>query len=309
MVKKICPVCGRETDMLIEGMCPDCYRLSHRLLETPERIDVLACRGCGAYYIGGRWVRGVGALVKLVNSKIKTHGLVESMDIKVFRDKAKIKVRGKAHELIPSTYDEEYVVKISYKWDLCPTCRAEVLERDEAVIQVRPIGGDANSVKRTVMDIVRRIISKGEERGRVIKIEDFSYGFDIKVTNQRLARSIAIAIHEELPSSFTETGEVMGYKDGRKVERRVISIHVVSVKKGEVVNIDGVYYIVKGIFKDHMDLINLADGSRRVVRFSKLSQLNIRFPHKYTLSCKGTVLEVNVDGIPYSISGIEVLCP
>ncbi|WP_292000299.1 60S ribosomal export protein NMD3 [Caldivirga sp.] len=309
MLRKICPVCGRETDILIEGVCPDCYRLTHRIIEAPNEVNVLMCYGCGAYFINGRWSKGIKGLERLISSKIRVKGIVDEMNIRVFRDEAKIKVKGKASELIPGSYDEEYTVKLTFKKDLCPSCRAELMEKEEAIIQLRLIGGDVGEFKVKVMDIVRMTLAKGEDRGRVIKVEDVNGGFDIKVTNQRLARSIALNVHRELPSFMQETSKVVGYRGDKRIEKRSISIHLIGLSKGDVVNISGVNYLVKSLHRDHLDLIKLSDGSLVSIKYGKLMQAKLSQVKDYSVSCSDGKVVISINGLHYTLNNVNLICP
>lgn len=308
-MRKICPVCGRETDILIEGLCPDCYRSTHRIIETPSNVQVLMCRGCGAYFINGRWVKGIRNLQRLIESRIKVKGVVEGLEVRVFRDRARIKVRGKASELMPYSYEEDYEVKLTLQMDLCPSCRAELMEKEEAIIQLRLIGGDLNEVRERVMDIVKVTLAKGEDRGRVIKIEDAEDGFDIKVTSQGLARSIALNIHRELPSIMRETSKVVGYRGDRRVEKRTISIHIIGLSKGDVVNISGVNYLVKSLHRDHIELIKLSDGELVSLKYSRLIQERLNQIKDYSISCSGGKVTVSIGNSQYTLSRLDLICP
>ncbi|ABW02588.1 60S ribosomal export protein NMD3 [Caldivirga maquilingensis] len=309
MLRKICPVCGRETDVLIEGVCPDCYRLTHRIIDVPNEVNVLMCYSCGAYFINGRWSRGIRSLEKLVSSKIRVKGIVSDMSIRVFRDEAKIKVKGKASELMPNSYEEEYTVKLMFKRDLCPSCRAELMEKEEAIIQLRLIGGDLSEFKAKVMDIVRMTLAKGEDRGRVIKIEDVNGGFDIKITNQRLARSIALNVHRELPSFMQETSKVVGYRGDKRIEKRSISIHLIGLSKGEVININGADYLIKSLHKDHVDLVKLSDGSLVGIKYSKLTQAKLSQVKDYSISCSDGKVIISINGLQYTLNNVNLICP
>ncbi|WP_291764751.1 60S ribosomal export protein NMD3 [Caldivirga sp. UBA161] len=309
MLRKICPVCGRETDVLIEGVCPDCYRLTHKIIEVPSEVNILMCYGCGAYFINGRWSRGIGSLEKLISSKIRIKGIADNISIRVFRDEAKIKVKGKASELMPNSYEEEYTVKLMFKRDLCPSCRAELMEKEEAIIQVRLIGGDLGEFKAKVMDIVRMTLAKGEDRGRVIKVEDVNGGFDIKVTNQRLARSIALNVHRELPSFMQETSKVVGYRGDKRIEKRSISIHLIGLSKGEVVNISGIDYLIKSLHKDHVDLVKLNDGSLVSIKYGKLTQVKLSQVKDYSVSCSSGKVIININGLQYTLNNVNLICP
>ncbi len=48
-MRKVCALCGRETDILIEGLCPDCYRKTHPLARVKrDVVGIVRCPSCGA---------------------------------------------------------------------------------------------------------------------------------------------------------------------------------------------------------------------------------------------------------------------
>ena len=309
MVKKICPVCGRETDILIEGVCPDCYRKSHPILEVPSSLKVLRCSNCGALYINGRWVRGFRVLEKYVESRVKAKGVLEKVEVKIRPGLAEVKAFGKAHPAIPESYSEEYKVRLIYVNDLCPTCRAELTQHEEAVIQVRVIGRDASEYKDRVMDVVKVELVKNAERGRVIKVEDVERGFDIKVTNSKLARSLALAIHREFPSVMLEATKVVGSRGGRRISHKAYSIHLIALSKGEVVNINGEYYLVKSIYRNHLELVNVRSGLSTTLNYDKLVMANVVPVNEYQVSCVGDGVVVKVGEVSFDLRGIKLICP
>jgi len=46
--KRICARCGRETDILIENLCVDCYREIHKEETYLKKVKV--CKYCGSYF-------------------------------------------------------------------------------------------------------------------------------------------------------------------------------------------------------------------------------------------------------------------
>lgn len=62
-MRRVCALCGRETDILIEGLCPDCYRKTHPLVRVKrDFVGIVRCPSCGAMLYRGRWVRDQGSL-------------------------------------------------------------------------------------------------------------------------------------------------------------------------------------------------------------------------------------------------------
>ncbi len=58
MPRRICPACGKSTEILVEGLCPDCFASRRSLIQYDDsRIEVEACKICGSVRLGGRWVK------------------------------------------------------------------------------------------------------------------------------------------------------------------------------------------------------------------------------------------------------------
>ncbi len=46
-------MCGRETDILIEGLCPDCYRKTHPLARVKrDVVGIVRCQAVAQYSTG-----------------------------------------------------------------------------------------------------------------------------------------------------------------------------------------------------------------------------------------------------------------
>lgn len=174
MPSKVCPICGRETDVLIEGMCPSCYSERHRLISVEGPVKLLVCKSClSAYQRGGRWVRDWKQVArKAVQAAVKFNGSITGVEMDVMGNplttmSVRVRARGgKIHESLGEVGGEEAIVPLNVVLDLCPpTCRYVYSEREAAVIQVRKLGGrpiDGGDLRTALESVIRITLAKSE---------------------------------------------------------------------------------------------------------------------------------------------------
>lgn len=255
---RFCPICGRENVNFVEGLCEDCYRKLNPLVKELPKISQLTfriCTSCGSILYKGRWTRKFDVIKKHIQEVTKFRGYISKVEVGYIplepgEHEVQLTVCGKAHDAMSSEYCEEYRVYVNLIPDVCPTCRSVIMGKEKALIQVRYVG--ENYTKDDVLlirHIVNQVLAKSDEvqRGAVIDIEETEHGIDIKLTNNTIAKAIASAIHRTFPSRICESHKLVGVdRSGRPITRLTISIHILNVKKGDVVQIDGkdVYYIL-----------------------------------------------------------------
>ncbi len=276
---KICPVCGRPTDKLIDGLCEECFRKSNPLVKDLPKIDRLTfrvCAICGSVLYKGRWTRRLDVIKKHISDLIKTRGLITKVEVgdivlEEGEQEVEVKICGKASEKLSEEYCETYRVYVKLVPDVCPTCRSIAMGKERALIQVRYVGEKHSKEDLLLIrHIISQVLAKSEEvqRGAVIDIEESSTGFDIKLTNNTIAKAIASAIHRAFPSKMIESHKLVGMdRSGRPITRLTISIHVLNIKKGDVISLDGKgRYYVLAISRNSICLKNL--DTRENIRMS-----------------------------------------
>ncbi len=276
---KICPVCGRPTDRLIEGLCEECFRKSNPLVKDLPKIDRLTfrvCVVCGSVLYKGRWTRRLDVIRRHISDLVKTRGIITKIDVgnialEEGEQEVEVKICGRASDKLQEEYCETYKVYIKIVPDICPTCRSIATGKEKALIQVRYIGEKCSREDLLLLrHIIQQVLAKSEEvqRGAVIDIEESGTGFDIKLTNNTIAKAIASAIHRAFPSRMIESHKLVGVdRSGKPITRLTVSIHVLNIKKGDVISIDGKgRYYVLAISKSSIYLKDLE--SRENIRMS-----------------------------------------
>ena len=279
MVKRFCPICGKETDLLINGLCIDCYRRENPLAKPKEdTLRVLVCSICGSIFYRGRWVKGKGVLEKIVKDFLEFKGKISSIDVAItpyslHLGEIEVRVKGKASELIPFEYEEVIKLKLNVEKDVCPTCRSIAMSKERAIIQVRGfITGLSKEYIKYIKDIVYQVLAKSDyHRGAVLDIEEVENGIDIKVTNQNLAKSIAYAIHKNFPSRLIETQKLIGMSSqGKPITKLTISVQIITLKKGDVIRVEDELYYVLSVSSSKVNAISLKDMSIKSISLKDL---------------------------------------
>lgn len=292
MVSRFCALCGKETNELLENLCYECYRRLHPLVRLPSEIEVKVCKNCFSYYLSGKWVsprsqQPLSALREAIRAKVrkslKFEGKVE--EVKVMNDiliklpkkgeflGIRVKVKGKVHEKLPS-YEEEYLVRVTVTYSLCPSCMVVVGGKEKAILQLR---ADGRSIGREEMEKLKLTISKALEevyevdKGAVILDWVEKEGsLDVYLASTYAARRIASYIQKFFAAKRLETNKVIGYKRGKPVTRLTIRLSLPSFRKGDVVDFKGNPLLIESISKSGVKGLLLTNYSYVKVPFTKL---------------------------------------
>ncbi len=316
---RFCPICGRENVNFVEGLCEDCYRRLNPLVRELPSVDQLTfriCVGCGSVLYRGRWTRRIDVVRRHVQSLIKTRGLISSIEVGevslgVGEFEVPVRVCGRASDKMSSDYCEDYFVKVRLRPDVCPTCRSVIMGKEKALVQVRFVGEKHSEDDLLLLrHIVNQVLARSDEvqRGAVIDIEETENGFDIKVTNNMIARAIANAIHRTFPSRIVESHKLVGVdRSGRPVTRLTVSVHILNVKRGDVIQVNGrlTYYVlavsrdtvhVKDLDREVNTRININElFKKRISKISVKSEYGkvVQRDGKSVVQCREGEIELN----------------
>ncbi len=279
-MRRFCPICGREVEYLIEGLCHECYRRNNPLVkEVPKEIKIVICSNCLSILYRGRWIRkGRVVLKKIIQESITFRGNITDFEmgnipLSSGRYEVEIHVKGKAHNLLEE-YWESYKLNVRVYEDLCPTCRAIITTREKAIVQVRGLYADLEDEDKVfIKHVAFNILAKSDEvqRGAIINIEEVGNGIDIKVTNQNLARSIAYAIHKVFPSRVIETRKVIGTESSGRIKTKLtLSVQILPLKRGDIIRIGKKYFYVLYVGKSKINLKDLEENSNIDIQLSEL---------------------------------------
>ena len=133
MKHKFCPLCGRETNKLFDGICESCLK-KQKFIELPKKIKVSVCNNCGNV-VGTKEKFNDKFIIKLIKNNLYINGKLKSILILEKNEKIKVKVTG----LLKGYLKKEEIIetKIVIKKRLCDVCGKVKGGYYEAVIQIR----------------------------------------------------------------------------------------------------------------------------------------------------------------------------
>ncbi|MCK4634425.1 MAG: hypothetical protein KAT37_00970 [Candidatus Aenigmarchaeota archaeon] len=216
MKPKFCPACGKETDVLFNGLCESCFGKKNKLAEIPEKIKIKVCSDCGK--IEGARIRKFDEkeVEKIIMKNIKTNGKIKDIKITERNDIVKIEVSG----LMEGKIEKKEILetKIMIKKRLCEVCGKVRGGYYEAVLQIR--SGDKKKIENS-LNILKNIISK---KGVITKIEQNKNGVDIYFTPKKILKYVLKSLPKtkEIKRSYT----LVTKKDGRDLYRNTVLVRL-----------------------------------------------------------------------------------
>jgi len=274
---RFCPICGRRAERYYEGLCEECYRRLHPLVEVPEEITVTMCKVCGAYMLGRKWVANRGpdpikhAVEAVVKRSIRARGIVELVRVEYQRGVLRLVVRGRAVESM-EPYEEEYECKLKFSWRFCDDCIQAKAGREVARVQVR---AKDRSLSREEVKTVRKVVAEALEstmrRGLdLVEVVEDEGGIDLVFSSLSAAKTVVSALEREFVTDVLETRKSMGVdRSGRRRARSTFRVLLPQFRKGDVVESGGKLFYVTGIEHGVVKAIELATSRRIVLRASR----------------------------------------
>ncbi|HIH70319.1 60S ribosomal export protein NMD3 [Methermicoccus shengliensis] len=270
-MRPVCPRCGKETDLLENGMCAEC-RLRHASpvkVHTPETLRV--CRGCGAVF-EGRWV-DVDDIEQVIRRRVLDSIEVapEAKDVDIEMSLAQMssnmyRVEGK---VVANERNWPFVLHIRLAYESCPSCSRRSGGYFEAVVQVRsyarsPTEAELERVRHTVDVLFSRLREKGERLAFLTKEERVRGGIDLYVGSAKAAKKLCTEVLSQMGGTLTTSSTLAGRRDGRDVYRITYALRLPGLSAGDVVSYKGEPHVVVGV-RDRVHLEPLyGRGSRHV---------------------------------------------
>ncbi len=195
-MKVPCPRCGKETDILIRGLCPKCFTEVYGLIKISPRLRVKICRYCGSIKLGGKWTSTSSfeeAIEKIIKYELSRAKPVEPVE-KVYllginyisnpnwTTRILLTLEG-IYKKYRLTAKKE--VEIQLEPSICPTCKIRVSGEYDTLLQIR--GGDTKELYKQV----ENIIWKSGLFAQLVDIIENKKGVDVYFTNMGAARKLS----------------------------------------------------------------------------------------------------------------------
>ncbi|MCE4617451.1 MAG: hypothetical protein F7C32_02575 [Desulfurococcales archaeon] len=273
-----CPICGRPQSPslpFINGICRDCFLKTRGVAHVPERVNITICNYCGAYKISKQWIEQKprslleaisNALVDVITRRARpVEGVkdawvekVESLEpVETYGEyRFKVSIRGIAEGGV--ALEKDYVVLVRASTGICPSCIKRKVGYHEALIQIRGLGGVLNARERErLIRFLDKLPSRLQEQ--VVDVEERKEGIDLMITDHATARIIASKISHAFVGKKIETYSLVGRRsDGKRLGKLTISVRIPALASGELISIDGSPYLVTGIERGRLRLLDLS---------------------------------------------------
>jgi len=262
-----CIECGKslEKDEIINGLCIDCYRKFYSLFDVKD-TDIDICRKCFSFRHRDKWITvKTSDLTEVVRQILKVkspfltekHGKVEisfeniEFERKTVEDTVTAVVKvvgiGKPIPKVP-VYKEVKNLKLNLHFTLCQKCSKLKREYFEAIIQLRGESEHVDKALNITLNIINSIFNKRKMNGKafITKIKKTRGGTDIYFGSNRIARMVAYHLRDELGAKVVETRKIVS-KDrqtSKNVYRQTFSVRLLPFKKGDILEIKGVAFLV-----------------------------------------------------------------
>jgi len=201
----VCPLCGKKSEV---GMfCSECYLKRNLKVELPSVIELRHCKGCGAYLLSGKWLKGLkeeDAVIKAAQSSLKTN-------IKRLEKTGAVSIKAETGQ---GGYDITVTISLGesetkmratvlVKNATCPDCSRLAGGYYEAVLQLR--GGIS---RRTIEDIVEKVGKHKDRFSFISDVKKVPGGYDIYLGSKKSAEKIVREFRgkAEMKKSFEQVG-------------------------------------------------------------------------------------------------------
>ena len=274
---RFCPKCGKSTDN--DGLCSDCQVDNTRWLSCDKRALSTHCPSCGAIKIGNTWTdtakeRGDRA-PDLARSAVHLHPDIKkpSIEVKVVdisqnRSRASLIIRG---QLYKKSVEDTCTVELVWHKEQCDRCNRISGSYYEGVVQVRAEGRipstyEIQMASGIAQQVEDNLQAGGERLSFISDMNEIRDGLDIIIGSQHIGTLICKGIIAQLGGRFTTHPKLVGEKNGRQLFRITYSMRLPRFQKQDVILSRGRYAEVERIESNHIQVMDLADGTFRAVK-------------------------------------------
>ncbi|MHA2141299.1 MAG: 60S ribosomal export protein NMD3 [Candidatus Thorarchaeota archaeon] len=290
-----CYECGEKS--VIEGLCAECYRRTHPLVEVRTPLKLLACRRCGAVKVPGGWKTIVEqssdpeALIErqieiLLEQEVKLH--VGDVQLEYSEEKILDRVRhilvtasGKSDSSI-SAHSESYPVEVRFSYATCDTCAMMSGGYYEGTLQIRAderqiTDKEEDEIVSVVTDLTVAKYGK-DVKAFVTEVSRNRYGLDFKIGSEHLCKRIADELEERYLAQRKENYKLIGEdKGGKKKYRITILIRLQRFTLGDFVKVDSKPCQVTAMGRGGLTCYNLTDGNKFTINRKSAKWRTIEF--------------------------------
>ena len=273
MTSTICPKCGKDTAVLISGVCRECFFQNFALAQLPAVLQARICASCGARFTRGRWTDEDDVeivVLKTIEDALLIHEAAENIEIGINPHKLTPHMYKAEVEVVATVQREPVTAELSTEIRIiresCERCSRISGGYFEGILQIRatertPTEDEIETCLRIVDMTIDRMRAKGDRLAFITDSIRSKEGLDLYIGSVNSGKHICKAIIEELGGTFYESPSLFGQKDGRDIYRITFSMRLPRFTPGEIIAIGNKKIVVKHMEKKLFGA-DLTDSSR-----------------------------------------------
>jgi len=295
-----CIVCGKD-EVFLNNTCKDCFSAKHTLVTIVNRFNLNICYFCASAKVKKSWVEYQNrqeameaAVVRELHVDHMSTVVRADIDFEPL-DEHSIN----AHVTVMlSVQGEELTEGVNTTLNLsngvCDNCSRAVGNYYEAIIQIRavdrPLFPDEHD---EIMDLVKDLV--GEENSTdssvfISKVEELKTGTDFYLSSSSTGLNLMRRLSKQYGGQTKQSSKLVGRKDGRDLCRTTYLVRLPNWRRGDVVDIDGRYYVVLRMEPSKLISLDLATRKQATFKTNKLK--NVKVHRKAEISYNAVVVNI-----------------
>jgi len=231
-----------------------------------KAINLTLC-SCNRYLDKNQW-KPYKNVEKLVADKIKKQIPTGKINIASLEIPRALKEK-KQHEIVVRVKKDERRVPVILKLAKCNLCEKEGTQYFEATLQVRSSNYD---ILEKSIEFLQRRVSELRHKGIFInKTEQLDDGYDLYVTNKRIAMSLGKELQERFGGEFKASPRLFSKnkQTSKNIYRLSVFVRLPGFEKGEIILVDERVYKVEKL-GSKIKLLDLLTNNLTFTDFAKL---------------------------------------
>ncbi|MHA2020142.1 MAG: 60S ribosomal export protein NMD3 [Candidatus Thorarchaeota archaeon] len=290
-----CYECGDKS--VIDGLCAECYRRSHPLVEVRSPLKLLTCKRCGSVKVPGGWKTitqypsdSEELIERQIEILLQQEVKLNADDVQIEYSEEKILDRVRHIMVVASgssasslaEHSESYPVEVRFSYATCDTCAMMSGGYYEATLQIR---ADARSITDKEADDIVSVVTDltvakyGKDvKAFVTEVSRDRYGLDFKIGSEHLCKRIADNLQQRYLAQRKENYKLIGEdKRGKKKYRITILVRLQRFALGDFVRIESEPCQVTAMGRGGLSCYNLKDGNRFTINPKSAKWKTIEF--------------------------------
>ncbi|GAA5819222.1 MAG: NMD3 family protein [Methanobrevibacter sp. CfCl-M3] len=283
-----CYLCGKS-EILVDGLCRDCYLKQHHILTVPSNISVKICAHCNAKFFDGKWIDANLIQEEIIYRAIEDSIIIDPSSENPVIDMNIIQMRGTIAESVVEAMDVVFGVEVYETHDIdvrlikgvCPTCSKRNSNYYEAVIQLRSqmkrIGGE----KKDEVDVfIYKYLDKLYLKDKLAYVSqrvEIKEGMDYYIGSLKSCRKLASAIQESFGGVITESERLVtkNRDTGKDIFRFWIAIRLPGFSIGDFIEFEDKIAKILSFDRKKVFALDLNDNTVINIFWNKLGNIKV----------------------------------